>query len=92
MLQKLKIEEAELEFFINEMRTYRDKFIAHLDLEPTMFIPHNLKLAEKSVEYLYDYILTQEDEGDFFHDAPSSALVFFENHLSYGKTEYEKLK
>ncbi len=74
------------------MRTYRDKFIAHLDLEPTMFIPNNLKLAQKSVEYLYHYILAEEDEGGFFNGAPSNAAIFSENHLRYGKAEYEKLK
>jgi hypothetical protein len=90
MLEKFKIDEAELEILIKEMRTYRDKFIAHLDLEPIMFIPNNLKLAQKSTEYLYNYILEKEDDGDFFNDAPSNAIVFFRNHLDYGKAEYQK--
>ena len=91
MLHNLKIEEMDLDILIKEMRTYRDKFIAHLDLEPVMFIPNNLKLAQKSTEYLYYYILAKEDEGNFFDDAPDSATVFFMNHLNYGKTEYQKI-
>ncbi len=92
MLHKLKVAEAELESLKKEMRRYRDKFVAHLDSDKTMYIPSNLTLAQKSVEYLYDYIIANEDEGDFFNDAPSNAKAFFEQHLRYGKAEYEKLK
>jgi hypothetical protein len=57
-----------------------------------MYIPSNLTLAHKSVAYLYDYIRANEDEGDFFNDAPSNASAFFEDHLRYGKTVYNELK
>ncbi len=92
MIHKLKVADAELESLKKEMRRYRDKFVAHLDSDKTMYVPSNLTLAQKSVEYLYDYIIANEDEGDFFNDAPSNAKAFFEQHLRYGKTEYKKLK
>ena len=91
MLQKLKINESEFDTFIEKMRAYRDKFIAHLDLELTMFIPDNLNLAQQSVEYLYNYILDKEGEGDCFNDAPRNAAVFFKNHFDDGKAEYQKV-
>ena len=92
MLHKCKVAELELESLKKEMRRYRDKFVAHLDSDKTMYIPSNLTLAQKCVEYLYDYIIANEDEGDFFNDVTSNASDFFEHHLRYGKTEYERLK
>lgn len=92
MLRELNIEESDLDTLINEMRRYRDKFVAHLDSEKTMYIPNNLTLAQKSVAYLYDYIRANEDEGDFFNDAPGKASAFFEHHFKYGKTLYNELK
>ena len=92
MLHELNIEEANLDALINEMRKYRDKFVAHLDSDEKMYIPSNLTLAQKSVAYLYDYIRANEDEGDFFNDAPRKASTFSEHHLRYGKSVYDELK
>ncbi len=92
MLKELNIKESELEALRNEMRRYRDKFVAHLDSDKTMYIPSNLTLAQKSVEYLYDYIKANEDEGDFFNDALTNATAFYEQHLRYGKAVYNELK
>ena len=92
MLHELNIKESDLEALKKEMRRYRDKFVAHLDSDKTMYIPSNLTLTQKSVEYLYDHIKANEDEGDFFNDAPSNAAAFFEQHLRYGKAVYSELK
>jgi len=92
MLHELNIEESDLDTLINEMRRYRDKFVAHLDSDKKMYIPSNLTLAQKSVAYLYDYIRANEDEGDFFSDAPRKASAFLEDHFKYGKTVYNELK
>ncbi len=92
MLHQLNIKESDLQALRCEMRRYRDKFVAHLDSDKIMYIPGNLTLARKSVEYLYDYIKANEDEGDFFNDAPTSASAFFEQHLRYGKALHNKLK
>lgn len=48
--------EAEFEVYIVEMRTYRDKFVAHLDSEKIMNIP-KLRMARKSVSFFYGYLL-----------------------------------
>jgi hypothetical protein len=92
MLHELKIKKPELETLRNEMQKYRDKFVAHLDSDKTMDIPSNLTLAQKSVEYLYAYIKTNEDEGKIFNDAPSNATVFYDQNLRDGKAVYNELR
>ena len=90
LIHNLGVAETEFDVFTNEMRTYRDKFVAHLDSDETMYIP-NLILAKKSVSYLYDYLLANEDEGDFFVDAPKKASTFYNNYVNQGKLTYNKL-
>jgi hypothetical protein len=92
MLHNMNIEKADIDALISNMRKYRDKFVAHLDSDKTMYIPNNLILAQKSVAYLYDYIRSNEDEGDFFNDAPTKASTFYELHLRIGKLVYDELK
>lgn len=81
--------ETEFNSYLTEMRTYRDKFVAHLDLEEVMHIP-KLAVTQKSVCYLYDYLLAHEDEGNFFVDAPTKASAFYERFAKEGKTVYQK--
>ena len=69
LMKLLEITNDEFEAYVKEMRSYRDKFIAHLDSENTMNIPV-LLIAQQSASYLYDYLLAHEDEGNFFPDAP----------------------
>ena len=90
VLHRLDTTEAKLESLIKNMRKYRDKFVAHLDLDTTMFIPDELTIAQRSVEYLYDYILTHENDEDFLKDAPINASIFYDQHFKTGKTEYKK--
>jgi hypothetical protein len=68
--------EAELSSYGSEMRTYRDKFVAHLDEEPRANIPR-LEAAKASVVYLYEHLLANEEENGCFHDAPASATAFY---------------
>lgn len=89
LLQELRMTETEFNSYLTEMRTYRDKFVAHLDLEEVMHIP-KLAVTQKSVCYLYDYLLAHEDEGNFFVDAPTKASAFYERFAKEGKTVYQK--
>ena len=89
LLREVKITEADLNSYINEMRTYRDKFVAHLDSKETMHIP-TLTVARKSASYLYDYLRTHEDEGDFFSDAPNKASTFYRNCLKEARSVYDQ--
>ena len=59
LLASLKVTEAEFEEFRQKMRALRDKFIAHLDSDETMYIPL-LDLAKASVEFYHGYLITHE--------------------------------
>lgn len=87
LLTTLALTEAQFEVYTNEMRTYRDKFVAHLDLDEVMQFPR-LRLARKSVAYLHDYVLTHEDDGGFFPEAPLRAARFYLLYANEGKGVY----
>ena len=81
--------EADFYSYIDEMKSYRDKFIAHLDSEERMNIP-KLIVARKSVSYLYGYLLANEEEDNCFRDAPAKASRFYKQFYSQGRTVYSK--
>ena len=60
LLSYLGIDETGLQGEIDTMLRYRDKFIAHLDSDPIMFIPA-LDAAKKAVWFYYGYILDHEN-------------------------------
>jgi hypothetical protein len=81
--------EAEFDAYIEEMRTYRDKFVAHLDSAEVMNIP-TLRTARKSVSFLYGYLLANEEEDNCFHDAPPEASRFYRLFYSQGRKVYSR--
>ncbi|MDO9531263.1 MAG: hypothetical protein Q7O12_03925 [Deltaproteobacteria bacterium] len=89
LLKALRITNDEFEVYVKEMRSYRDKFIAHLDLEERMHIP-KLHVAHQSTAYLYDYLRSHEDKGGFFIDFPDTALSFYMRFLNEGKLVYRE--
>jgi hypothetical protein len=89
LLHTLKMTDAQFNIYTTEMRSYRDKFVAHLDSEEIMHIP-TLTVTGKSISYLYDYLRAHEDEGNFFIDAPIKASAFYEDRMKEGKSIYGK--
>lgn len=87
MLKTLRLTEHEFNRYANEMRAYRDKFVAHLDLDEIMQIPR-LRLARQCVAYLYDYVLAHEDDGGFFPEGPSGAARFYQLYINEGRGAY----
>ena len=61
LLQCLCMTHAQYNDYIIEMRTYRDRFVAHLDEDETMIIPV-LRPARRSVALLYSHIQNVESE------------------------------
>lgn len=88
MLQEVGISESEFESYIKEMKTYRDKFVAHLDSDNAAHIPR-LEIAHISASYLYDYLLDHEEINNCFNDAPTSSKKFYTSFLNEGKLEYQ---
>lgn len=91
LLAELGLTETEFDDYVNQMRTYRDKFIAHLDSDEVMHIPL-IQTAVNGAVYLYDYLLENEETGGCFADAQKSGLKFYENFLDEGTAAYEKKK
>jgi hypothetical protein len=87
LLDHLRLTKALFDEYINEMRTYRDKFIAHLDEENRMNIP-NISIAIKSTQFLYQWMLMEEDDGDAFWDAPENSVLFFRKFISQARETY----
>lgn len=87
LLKRLQLSAQDFATYIIEMRAYRDKFIAHLDAEPVMQIPR-LRMARRSVAFLYDHLLNQEDDGGFFPERPFAARRYYLLHINLGRAEY----
>jgi hypothetical protein len=59
-----KIDRAKFDAMASEMKTYRDKFVAHLDELPVMQIPV-LDLAYEAVQFYHEYMKANEAQpGD----------------------------
>lgn len=88
LLAHLNCTEAQFNDFINEMRTYRDKFVAHLDSRRQMDIPL-MDVAKNSAIYFHRYLLTHENDGNpyssnldydidaFYADCETEAIEFY---------------
>lgn len=69
LLGHLGITAADFETYIDGVRTYRDKFVAHLDDNPKAKYP-TLDVAIESTKFLYRYLLAHEDGGNYFENLP----------------------
>lgn len=87
LLQSLSMTNEGFKRYVVEMRTYRDRYVAHLDLDEKFDIP-NLDIAKESVLYLYDYLLNQEDDGGYFVDGPPKAASFYKEAIKEGQVVY----
>lgn len=81
LLDHLRLTEALFDGYIGEMRTYRDRFVAHLDEENQMNIP-NMAPTIKSAQYLYRWLRETEDDCDAFPDAPADGVAYFRRFLA----------
>lgn len=89
LLKELDCTDVQFKNYINEMRSYRDKFLAHLDDENIMNIPR-LEKVEKSIIHLYCYLLTHEEEDNCFSGAPNIE-EYFVNSSAEAKTIMGKI-
>ena len=87
LLNELEITEEKFDSYIDVFRTYRDKFVAHLDSENTAY-PPGLEIAKNSTIFLYNYLLAHEEIDNCFYDAPKNAAEFFCHLSREGKAIY----
>lgn len=89
LLEHLRLAEAEFDYYIALLKSYRDKFIAHLDDDNIMHIPH-LRIARRSVMFMYKRLLEQEAGNNTFIDAPPSPGTVYKEFLCQGMKSYGK--
>lgn len=68
-----------------EIKTYRDKFVAHLDDEQRMQIPH-LSMVIDSTIYLYSIV--REEFSSALNDAPSNLRAFYRQRFAHAREHY----
>lgn len=78
LLNFLKITPEEFSTYIKAVRTYRDKFIAHLDDERVMH-PPKTKIARNSAAFLYDYLRAHPEANQSLQDANLTARQYYEH-------------
>ena len=87
LLHELKVTDGEFTEYAKTFKQYRDRFVAHLDLDAIMHLPQ-LGKAYESVVLLYDYMIAHEEENNCFHDSPAGAAHFFNLYLDQAKGIY----
>jgi hypothetical protein len=85
LLQRLNISAPDFEDYRIEMRTYRDRFVAHLDNDRIAQIS-DLDLAQQALEFYYDYIVTNEAQPGDLAYLPVNVTIL---RLGYEECEQE---
>jgi len=79
LLEHLNINEEIWESKVNELRTYRDAFVAHLDSDETMDIP-KMELPFDMVKFYFSYILGYENKEKIFRGIPKDLNNYYLAH------------
>ena len=85
LLAAAQITEAEYDDYIKKMRDYRDKFLAHLDKDNLMHIPH-LDIALATAIFLYNH--WAQGNSNFQNVIPNDAQKFYDSKLKYAQKKY----
>jgi len=83
----IAISENEFKQQLLVVKTYRDKFVAHLDDERKMNIPQ-LQIVIDSTIFLYSQI--RNEYQHVLSDAPNDLLSFYEQRYSDGQIAYNE--
>ena len=87
LYRQLRLTELEFAAYIESFKQPRDKFIAHLDAEPTMSLPR-LRVARASAAFLYDHLLNDASTAHWFKFDPRPSAVQFYS-VCYDLAVYE---
>ncbi len=90
MLEELGINEIQFEEYAEQVKTYRDKYVAHADDKSTMHIPF-LDLIKDSALFLCRYLYDHEQVGGCFYDAPPDFALFYSERLNHAESVYSRL-
>jgi AbiU2 len=87
VLAHLRMTEADLRAYTDEIRGYRNKFVAHLDELHVMNIPL-LRAAGRSVAYLYTDLIGAPGTKQYLPDARLSAGRYYALFANEGRCIY----
>jgi hypothetical protein len=87
LLADLEISAADFKSYCANLRTYRDKFIAHLDDDPKAKYPE-LDVAIKSTKFLFSYLRTREDRNGYLDGLPRNLESVYRLALNEAKASY----
>ena len=89
LLAHLEINEEAFAERLKRTETYRDKFLAHLDAEPVMYLP-TTEFIKRSIEYLLDSLLSDsETKEHLIGTGLTSAAELFSAAQADGSLEYQ---
>ncbi len=90
LYRRLRLTESEFSAYIKTVKHPWDKFIAHLDAGPTMYLPR-LRPARASAALLYDYLLNDPSTAHWFRfDERLSARDFYAHWYKRAVSEYRQ--
>ena len=81
--------EAYLDAYVKKVRTYRDKFVAHLDDELTANTP-NMQDALIASRFYYKHIHDEAKSLGVISRLPDDIEVFYDYWYDLARSEYEK--
>ena len=85
----LGIDGDELAGYVDEMCTYRDKFIAHLDDLRVMDIPH-LDRARAAVNFYHDHVVKYEAAVGDLAGLPIDLVDYYRHCFEEAKATYDR--
>jgi hypothetical protein len=84
MFESLNIRQSDLDEIHGSIKSYRDKFVAHLDSEEIMHIPK----LENALRMVFFYYSEVKKICDSTADWPENLEVFYEEYLNKAIKEY----
>lgn len=83
LMNDIGISEAQWRESWKQIKDYRDKFIAHLDSEDTMYIPQ-MDIPFRMVNFLYDELKTYNTDPSVLAGLPSNMSEYFDHCYKEG--------
>ena len=90
LLRGAKINAVDFQELVGKIRRYRDKFVAHLDLEIIMDIPE-LEPAWRCVLFYHEYVLANETRTGDYPDLPNDLLHYLEFCTNDADKSYQRI-
>ena len=78
LLAAIELDATDWERYCAGVKTYRDRFVAHLDDDDTMY-PPNLSIALNSTVFFYQHLVIHRPAGAIFGRLPHDLRVYYDD-------------